>query len=62
VAGILVSLNAEHNTYAKLIAELARDSRLPTLYPYREPVELGGLMSYGPNRAEIYRRAAGQID
>ena len=62
VAGILVSLNAEHDTYAKLIAELARDSRLPTLYPYREPVKLGGLMSYGPSRAEIYRRAAGQID
>ena len=62
VAGILVSLNAEHDTYAKLIAELARDSRLPTLYPYREAVELGGLMSYGPSRTETYRRAAGQID
>ena len=62
VAGILVSLQAENVTYRKLIAELVRDNRLPTLYPYRNFVELGWLMSYGPSTAEYYRRAAGQID
>jgi len=61
VAGILVSLQFENLTYRKLIAELARDSRLPTLFPYREYVELGWLMQYGPSLAEYFRRAAGQI-
>jgi putative ABC transport system substrate-binding protein len=62
VAGILVSVQAENVTHRKLIVELARDSRLPTLYLYREHVELGGLMSYGPSYVEYMRRAAGQID
>jgi putative tryptophan/tyrosine transport system substrate-binding protein len=62
VAGILVSLHSENGTYRNLIVELARDSRLPALYPYRSYVELGGLMSYGPSEVEFCRRAAGQID
>jgi putative ABC transport system substrate-binding protein len=62
VAGILVALHSENVTHRKLIAELAMDSRLPTLYPYRENVELGWLMHYGPSLAEFYRRTARQID
>src|SRR4029077_2720869 len=62
VAGVLASSQGENLTYRKLIVDLARDSRLPTLYPWREHVELGGLMSYGPSRAEYLHRAAGQID
>jgi ABC-type uncharacterized transport system substrate-binding protein len=62
VAGVLASSQDENLTHRKLIVDLARDSRLPTRYPWREHVELGGLMSYGPSRAEYLHRAAGQID
>ena len=44
------------------IAELAARSRLPALYLFRENVEAGGLMSYGPSQPDIFRRAAGYVD
>ena len=44
------------------IAELALKSRLPAIYGLREHVEAGGLMSYGPNRHEIFGRAATYVD
>ena len=59
---VLVSVRSENIIHRKLVVELATVSRLPTLYPYREYVELGGLISYGPSLAENDRRAAGQID
>jgi putative ABC transport system substrate-binding protein len=62
VAGILVSVQGENFFHRKLIVELANDNRVPTLYPWREHVQLGGLMSYGPRVMELYRLAAGQID
>jgi putative ABC transport system substrate-binding protein len=62
VARILVSVHAENLIHRKLVVELATASHLPTVYPYREYVELGGLMSYGSSIAEFYRHAAGQID
>jgi putative ABC transport system substrate-binding protein len=37
-------------------------ARLPTMYAYREYVELGGLMSYGPNLPDLYRRSAEYVD
>jgi putative tryptophan/tyrosine transport system substrate-binding protein len=40
------------------IAELAVKHRLPTFFPWREHVEAGGLMSYGPDISDLYRRAA----
>jgi putative ABC transport system substrate-binding protein len=43
--------------------ERARSQRrLPTMFSTREPVESGGLMSYGQNNAEHYYRAATYID
>jgi putative tryptophan/tyrosine transport system substrate-binding protein len=62
VAGILVSVQGENFANRKVIVELAKDNRLPTLSPWREAVQLGGLMSYGPTPSEAYRRVAGQID
>ena len=62
VAGILVSEQTENFVHRKLVVELATASHLPTLYPYREHVELGGLMSYGPSIAAMFRGAARQID
>jgi putative ABC transport system substrate-binding protein len=44
------------------IAELARTSRLPTVFQRRESVEAGGLLSYGPNLNEQLRHAAFYID
>jgi putative tryptophan/tyrosine transport system substrate-binding protein len=41
---------------------LAAGARLPTIYAQRENVEAGGLMSYGPNFPDLYRRAAGYVD
>jgi putative ABC transport system substrate-binding protein len=37
-------------------------ARLPTMYTIREPVEAGGLMSYGPNWQDRWRRAANLVD
>ena len=47
---------------ARRIGELAIAQRLPTLFSTREPVQAGGLMSYGPNLAEQFYRAATYVD
>jgi putative ABC transport system substrate-binding protein len=44
------------------IAELAERHRLPAIYVYKDSARAGGLMSYGPDRPHIYRRAAEYVD
>src|SRR5882672_6974690 len=44
------------------IADLAAKSRLPAVYGLREHAEAGGLMAYGANRLDSYRRAATYVD
>ncbi len=44
------------------IAEQATRHRLPSIFANREYAEVGGLMSYGQNQVDIYRRAAGYVD
>jgi putative tryptophan/tyrosine transport system substrate-binding protein len=44
------------------ITILALIARLPTMYPSREHVDAGGLMSYGPNFPNLHRRAAEYVD
>jgi putative tryptophan/tyrosine transport system substrate-binding protein len=44
------------------INTFALSARLPTIYPFREHVEAGGLMSYGVNIPDLFRRAAGYVD
>jgi putative ABC transport system substrate-binding protein len=44
------------------LADLAAKNRLPAVYPYREGVDAGGLMSYGPDFADSFRRAATYVD
>jgi len=44
------------------INTLAQGTRLPTMYGLREHVDAGGLMSYGPNFPDLFRRAAEVID
>jgi putative tryptophan/tyrosine transport system substrate-binding protein len=50
------------NTNRARINTFALDARLPTVYALREYVEAGGLMSYGPNVPDMYRRAAELVD
>jgi len=48
--------------YRPLIVALAASSRLPAIYGLREFPEDGGLIAYGPNFAELHRRAATYVD
>jgi putative ABC transport system substrate-binding protein len=48
--------------YHKRIVELAAKSRLPAIYPNTQYVEAGGLMFYGEDRSEMFRRAAEIVD
>ena len=44
------------------INTLALAARLPSMYPNRASVEAGGLVSYGPNFPDLYRRAGDYVD
>lgn len=44
------------------IAELAIRHRIPVMFPSPEPVEVGGLVSYGPSHTELWQRAASYVD
>jgi putative ABC transport system substrate-binding protein len=44
------------------LVDLAAENRLPAVYPWREGADAGGLMSYGVNLADLYRRAAVFVD
>jgi putative ABC transport system substrate-binding protein len=61
-AALAVSLDSLANSNLKLIADLAIKNRLPAIYTRGEFVDNGGLMSYGPDRDETFRRAASMID
>jgi putative tryptophan/tyrosine transport system substrate-binding protein len=50
------------NTNRISINTLAVAARLPTIYVDKESVEAGGLMSYGPNYTDLFRRAADYVD
>src|SRR3981081_1415694 len=44
------------------LVDLAAKNRLPTVFPWREFVDAGGLMAYGANVADLFRRAATYVD
>ena len=46
----------------KRIVELAGKYRLPAIYPHKEYVDEGGLMFYGADTTDLYRRAAVYVD
>ena len=50
------------NTNRVHINALALAARIPTVYGFQELAEAGGLLSYGPNFADLFRRAAGLVD
>ena len=53
VDGLLVADAADHLTYRQLIVDLAARYRLPAIYPYRDFVDAGGLLSYGIDLVEM---------
>ena len=50
------------NTNRIRVSTLALGARLPTMHGVRDYVEAGGLMSYGPNIVDQFRRAADYVD
>jgi ABC-type uncharacterized transport system substrate-binding protein len=50
------------NAHQKRIVGFALKSRLPSTYLFREYVDAGGLMYYGADEAESYRRIATYVD
>ena len=60
--GMLVTAGAGVATNRAVIIRLAAKHRLPTVYPYRYHVADGGLISYGPDTIDQYRRSAAYVD
>ena len=61
-SGLIVTGSALANVYRNLIIELAARAKLPAVYFARYFVVAGGLISYGPDYADQFRRAAGYVD
>ena len=61
-AGLIVTASTSAVVHRDLIITLAARHRLPAVYSFRYFVTAGGLISYGPNPIDLYRRAAGYVD
>ena len=59
---LLVFPDPVTNLHRTQIAEFAVKRRLPSMFGRKEPVEAGGLMSYGPSLEELYRRIPVHVD
>ena len=60
--GLVVTSGAHAFAHRELIIALAARLRLPAVYSYRGIVARGGLISYGSDANDAYRRAAGYVD
>jgi putative tryptophan/tyrosine transport system substrate-binding protein len=60
--GLIITPNGLAIVHRALIIALAERYRLPAVYPFRFFVSEGGLISYGPDAVDQYRRAAGYVD
>jgi putative tryptophan/tyrosine transport system substrate-binding protein len=61
-SGLIVLANPTATVHLNLIVELAARHRIPAIYPYRYFARAGGLISYGADNLDLYRRAAGYVD
>jgi putative tryptophan/tyrosine transport system substrate-binding protein len=61
-SGLIVMPASFLNVHRAEIISLAARYRLPAVYPYRQFTELGGLLFYGHDRLDNFRRAAGYVD
>jgi putative ABC transport system substrate-binding protein len=62
VDGLILLPSAMFSSERRRIADLAAKHRLPTMFFFREFVEAGGFISYGPSFVELWRRAATYVD
>jgi ABC-type uncharacterized transport system substrate-binding protein len=60
--GLIVTTSAQAIGHRDLIITLAARHRIPAVYPYRLFAMDGGLISYGPDPVDLFRRAAGYVD
>ena len=60
--GLVVTPSPAARQHSNLIVKLTAQHRLAAVYPYRYFMAGGGLISYGPNQIDQYRRAAGYVD
>ena len=61
-AGLIIGPDGFMIVHIRRVAELAAANRLPGISVYRQFAVEGGLMSYGPDTADIFRRSAGYVD
>ena len=59
---MLVTASALAFVHRGLLIELAERHKLPAVYPTKLFARTGGLLAYGPDNADQYRRAAGYVD
>jgi putative tryptophan/tyrosine transport system substrate-binding protein len=60
--GLVVTVSTLAEVHRDLIITLAARYRLPAIYPFQTFVRSGGLISYGPDIVDQFRRAAGYVD
>src|SRR5207302_914234 len=60
--GLIVTPNRFTTNHPNEIAALAVRHKLPAVYPFRYFVEAGGLIAYGPDEGDQYRRTAAYVD
>jgi putative ABC transport system substrate-binding protein len=60
--GLIVTASTLASRHRDVIIAIAAGHRLPAVYPFRYFVTAGGLISYGPDSIDPYRRAAGYVD
>ena len=59
---MIVTIGTLTDAHRDVIGKLAARHRLPAVYPFPFFVRSGGLISYGPDIVDSYRRAAGYVD
>src|SRR5215813_491335 len=62
VGALLVLPGPVFNLHRARLVDLAAENRLPSMYGFREYVRAGGLISYGPNLPDLFRRSANFVD
>jgi putative ABC transport system substrate-binding protein len=61
-SGLIATASASQGVHRDLIIKLAAQHLLPAVYPFRYMITSGGLIAYGPEIADQYRRAASYVD
>jgi putative ABC transport system substrate-binding protein len=61
-SGLILTASAGAAARRDRLISMAARHKLPAIYPYRYHVTSGGLISYGPDPVDQYRRAAGYVD